>query len=226
MTNAIRLRYTRSWESARQEQLLYQSESKERICRDNMKQCRDDMENERRCYHNMKEFLICRTDDMKIECNNWKQKFEEDYDSVEMDTQVRRDQIEETLKRTVELQNEYDKRQLKMDTYLKMKQDKIDRELNLVKLTKLTILVQVMSSFIIRTKISSLSTLCRHGGEELWFVINWAHIRKKRRTRRRSHKRNERKNTILTVYYLFYNKLRVGIRECLKFTKLPPIKLS
>lgn len=148
MRNAIRLRYTRSWESARQEQLLYQSEKMERICLDDMKQCRSDMENEKNCHAVTEAFLRYRTDDMKDDCLKWMQKFEEDYDAVEMDTQVRRDQIEETLKRTAELQNDYDKRQLKMDTYLKMKQDKLDMELNLIKLTRLTILVQVKSFYI------------------------------------------------------------------------------
>lgn len=159
MTNAIRLRYTRSWESARLEQLLYQSEIKERICLDNMKRCRNDMENERRCHAHTLMFLAYRTEEMKDDCVKWMNKFEEDYDSVEMDTQVRKDQIEETLKRTAELQNEYDNRQLKMDKYLKMKQDKIDMELNLIKLTKLTILVQVKSYLDASNCIELFNTL-------------------------------------------------------------------
>lgn len=198
MTNAIRLRYTHSWESARQEQQLYLSEMKERICLDKMKQCRNDMENERRCHAHTEMFLIYRTEEMKDECVKWMQRFEEDYDAVEMDTQVRRDQIEETLKRTAELQFEYDKRQMKMDKYLKMKQDKIDMELNLLKLTRLTILVQVKSSYIIFTSILP-ELLCRHGGEVLWSVKNWVRIRRKRRTRKRNQQRNRKKEQYLLL---------------------------
>lgn len=153
----MRLRYTRSWESARQEQLLHQSELKESLCLDNMKKYRNDIEHERSCHAHSEMFLIYRTDEMRDDCEKWMHKFEEDYDAVETDTQVCRDRIEETLKRTAELQQEFDKRQQKMDAYLKRKQDKIDMELNLLKLTKLTILVQVKCSYdILRNELFSL----------------------------------------------------------------------
>lgn len=121
MRNALRRRTTRQWERARQEQKLHQCRSAENALTTGIRDWNALIDSETRCNMETEMFLIIKTDSLKSDSVKWMNKYEEDYDAVEVDIQVCTDQLAELRNKWADLKAISDKRQARMDKYLNAK---------------------------------------------------------------------------------------------------------
>lgn len=143
MWNAMRLRYTRNWESARQAQQLAKCQEQEQKYRSELTSIRQLIDYETRCKSEAELYLLLKIDTMNQSSVRWMDRYDVDYESAEVDIQVAKEQLGELKKKREILDAEYAKRQAVIDGYRKKAKDREEFEKNVVKFTKNAMIIQV-----------------------------------------------------------------------------------
>ena len=125
MKYALECRFNKNWELARQEQQELWHKKKEQAIIKEINNYQTNIINETRCSMEIESFQLLSVESMNIEIVKWMDKYDEDYEKVEVDTQVARDQLDDSTKKRESMHAVFLLRQNKMDKYIA---DKAERE--------------------------------------------------------------------------------------------------
>lgn len=142
MVNALRLRTARKWERARQEQKMHECHDAELRLSSGIREWTARIDHETRCNMETEMFLMVKTDSLKSDSVKWMNKYEEDYDAVEVDIQVCTDQLEELRNKLTETRATLDKRIKQVSDYLEAKANAESARLFAILAEKSAILLQ------------------------------------------------------------------------------------
>lgn len=142
----MRLRFTRNWESARQAQQLAKCQALENQYRSELSKIRQLVDYETRCKNDAELYLLLKIDTMNQSSLRWMDRYDVDYESVEVDIQVAKEELEDLRKKRTALDAEYAKRQAVIDGFRKKRKEREDFEKNLVKFTRNALIIQVLKN--------------------------------------------------------------------------------
>lgn len=119
------MRYIENWENTRQEQQNMICENSEKIFANKIQNLQTNIDTENQCNEGIKMFLIQNLNEMREECEFWKEKYDHDYEQVELDIHIAKDELNEFFKYDIEMKLLYQQRREKMNAWIKYKEEKI-----------------------------------------------------------------------------------------------------
>lgn len=119
----MKVRYVQNWENTRQEQQRLLREKMENVFQAQIEKCDGKIASENACHEGIQLFLLKNLEQMKQECEMWKDKYDQDYARFELDIHIADDELEEFQKYDEEMKALYKKRQDVIDAHLKCKRD-------------------------------------------------------------------------------------------------------
>lgn len=121
----MRVRYVRNWENARQGQQNHFYRNLEQKYDNEIRESEKQIVQELRCQVESEYFLMTNIEWMKSQCVEWMEKYDADYEQVEFELHKAKDNIEEFETYWQSMKELYEKRQKKMNDWIKYKQDKV-----------------------------------------------------------------------------------------------------
>lgn len=143
MLNALRFRYIKNWEKARQLQQVHKFRVKEKRLKDTIFNGEANISNELRCNLESQNYLENKMRQIKDDCTAWIEKYEHDYDAVEVEIQVATEQLDELRKKSKEMHAVFESRQNRIDTYIREEREKEEFTKNMIKWVANAIKLQV-----------------------------------------------------------------------------------
>lgn len=143
MWNAMRLRFTRNWEKARQAQQVAKCGAAEQEFRNELNKIEQQIDYETRYKNEAELYLLLKIDTTNQNSLRWMEKYDADYEAAEVEIQVTIDEMADLKKKRALLNEEYDRRQGIIDTFHQKQTELAQFEKNLEKYTKNALILQV-----------------------------------------------------------------------------------
>lgn len=176
MYNAMRLRFTRNWEQARNNQQLIKCQTLEKDLSAQLKAIRRKIDYETRVQLESHTFLMLKIDTMNETSLRWMDRFDVDYEAVEIDIQVGVEQLEGLRVKRQDLEKTFEKRQKIMDDFRERMAKEAEFQRNFPKFEKKAFILQVNSGrdsclVCIAGECECVVCLCVL---HLWFLVMFA----------------------------------------------------
>lgn len=112
MTNAMRMRFARQWEEARQAQQTQRCQTIELDYRKRLAQTHRHIDYETRCQAEVHQFMTINIESMSQDCVLWMDRFDLDYEAAEVDIQVTIEQLDELRNKRALIAAQFERRAL------------------------------------------------------------------------------------------------------------------
>lgn len=151
MWNAMRYRFTCSWENARLAQQQRKCAAAENRLRSAIDETQRRIDYEIRCKYEVEEFMTKTIDAMNAKCVEWMERFDNDYETAEVDIQVTIEQHDELRRKRDEALAESERRQHVIDEFYRKRREREDFARRELAYTKVALVLQIWwRSFLVR----------------------------------------------------------------------------
>lgn len=143
MTNALRLRFARNWEQARQAQQTQRCRTIELDFRRQLAQTQQLIDYETRCKEEMDQFMTTKIESMSQDCVTWMERFDADYEAVDVDIQVAIEQLDEMQKKRAETAATFGRRTGMIEDYYRKIREREEFNLRYKMYEKNALIIQI-----------------------------------------------------------------------------------